>query len=286
MKRAPSYCSTGRSATGVPGRSRNTSLPSTLLARLGLHRLVQRDEERSGVEADARQRGQELVPELQHLDRAPAPASSAVTSPTTSMMVTPWRVTLACTWSPTRSNSNCASFFGSPLRLTARRHRGLEVDRHHRAELPELVAVHRVEQERAHDLVQVAVTSMRVKCTRTRGSGGGVSGGGSTCAWISGSVRYVTSSRSVGRVRARRRAVRRCGAPGSSGSAPSRSSLVARRSAVGQQRAGFLAGEPRAARPSCTAPTWRHGRRRSGRGRRASGRCGRRWAGACRASKP
>ena len=33
---------------------------------------------------------------------------------TTSMMVTPWRVTLAVMWLPSRVNSICASFFGSP----------------------------------------------------------------------------------------------------------------------------------------------------------------------------
>ena len=39
---------------------------------------------------------------------------SPVTSPTTSMNVTPWRAMLALMWSPSRANSICASFFGSP----------------------------------------------------------------------------------------------------------------------------------------------------------------------------
>jgi len=49
-----------------------------------------------------------------HSESQAGTGNSPVTSPTTSMNVTPWRAMLAFTWSPSRANSICASFFGSP----------------------------------------------------------------------------------------------------------------------------------------------------------------------------
>ena len=73
------------------------------------------------------------------------------------MIVTPWRATLALDVVALALELHLRELLRLAVGLAARRDRGLEVDRHHRAELAERVAVHRVEQERADDLVHVAV---------------------------------------------------------------------------------------------------------------------------------
>ena len=138
------------------GKVAQHQLAVDALARFRLHGLVERHEEWTGVETVTRHCGQELVPELLHRVRRgyrEGAGDVADDLDDRDALARHARVHVV----PLARELEVGKLLRFAVGLATRRHGGLEVDGHHRAELAELIAVHRLEQERADDLVQVTV---------------------------------------------------------------------------------------------------------------------------------